>query len=261
MKREKKPSSFVNLIFLILSVFCMVYYLMNGVIVRFPQSLLWLWLVMSLAFFLRYIIVRRTIRTGKPSPLPKILLRLMHSAIAIGLVLFISVEALVISAAFSTPPDALDYIIVLGAKVNGTSPSGALRNRITVAYEYLLENPDTLIVASGGQGPDEGISEAECIRRGLTARGIADERIIMEDQSTSTLENILLSLPLMEKEDAKIGVVTNNYHMYRAMKIASSQTDRDFYSVPVATSMLSLPHGMLREFAAILVGFISGDFT
>ncbi|MBQ3079416.1 MAG: YdcF family protein [Clostridia bacterium] len=186
---------------------------------------------------------------------------IMHSAIAVMLALFIAVEGIICTAAFQKPPMNLDYIIVLGAKVNGTSPSGALRNRIQLASEYLHENPRTLVIASGGQGPDEGISEAECIRRGLIQRGISEDRIIMEDASTSTLENILFSLPLIPDHSAGIGIVTNNYHMYRALKIANAQADRAFYPVPVATSLLSLPHAMVREFAALVVGFLSGDFS
>ena len=167
---------------------------------------------------------------------------------------------MILQAALTQPPEKLDYIIVLGAKVNGTQPSGALRNRIDVASEYLHENPETLVIASGGQGPDEGISEAECIFRGLTQRGIDESRLIMEDKSTSTLENLTYSLSLVEKDMPSIGLVTNNFHVYRSMKIAETFEGYVFFAVPVATSALSFPHYMLREFCATVVGFLRGSF-
>lgn len=83
------------------------------------------------------------------------------------------------------------------------------------------------MIASGGQGEDEGISEAECIRRGLVARGVPEERILLESLSTSTRENLRFSLEKLENPDElSIGVVTNNFHVFRAMKIAAFAAQR-----------------------------------
>ena len=59
-----------------------------------------------------------------------------------------------------TPEPGADYLILLGAKVNGTSPSLAFSWRITSAIDYLKANPDTVAVVTGGQGADEGRAEA-----------------------------------------------------------------------------------------------------
>lgn len=261
MRRNTRPSQIVNLLFLVASIACFWYYLANGIWIRFGQSLLWLWPLFGLAFLARFLLVQRTILTGKPSPLPRWLLKWGHALLALGLIFFLVVEGIILGGAFATPEPGLDYIVVLGAKVNGTVPSGALRNRIQVACEYLQENPDTICIASGGQGSDEGISEAQCILNGLTLRGIDPARVILEEHSTSTMENLRFSLPLIDNPDsATIGIVTNNFHIYRAMKIANAQPTGSFFPIPVSTSAFSFPHYMLREFAAVVVGTLTGNW-
>lgn len=249
-----------NLLFLIGALFCFIYYLMNGILIRFGQSLLFLWPLIGIFLLARFIIFEIHYKTGKPLPFSKRFLTVFRMIAAVLIVFFIAVEGIILKAALTVPPENLDYIIVLGAKVNGTQPSGALRNRIDVASQYLHANPEALAIASGGQGPDEGISEAECIRRGLTQRGIDESRIIMEDKSTSTFENLTFSLALLGEDTPSIGLVTNNFHIYRSMKIAETFEKYDFFAVPVATSALSFPHYMLREFCATVVGFLRGSF-
>lgn len=258
-KTTRRPSRLVNLLFLLVGVLCFVYYFANGFLIRFGQSLLWLWPLMGGALLLRFALVERMIRTGQPSPLPRGILRVMHALVAVGLAILLVIEGIILQGALEPTPAGLDCIIVLGAKVNGTSPSGALRNRIEAAAEYALANPNTLVLASGGQGEDEGISEAECIRRGLVERGVPEARIRLESLSTSTRENLQFSLETLENPDElSIGVVTNNFHMFRALKIARSLHNGETYAVPVATSLFSLPHYLLREFFATCVGFVTG---
>lgn len=254
------PGRIFNFLFLLGAFFCFIYYLLNGLFIRFGQSLLFLWPAAGVLLLARYIVYSLHYKTGKPLPFSKRFRTFLRIAIVLCAAFFIIVEGIILKAAFTSPPAGLDYIIVLGAKVNGTQPSGALRNRIDVAGEYLHDNPETLVIASGGQGPDEGISEAECIYRGLTQRGIDESRIIKEDKSTSTLENLTFSLDLIGEEMPSIGIVTNNFHVYRSMKIAETFDGYEFFAVPVATSAFSFPHYMLREFCATVVGFLRGSF-
>ncbi|MBR3929710.1 MAG: YdcF family protein [Clostridia bacterium] len=251
---------FVNFLFLLGALFSFIYYLLNGLFIRFGQSLLFLWPLLGVFLLARFIIFEIHYKTGKPLPFSRRFVVLFRIFACLSIAFFIVVEGIILHAAFTNPPANLDYIIVLGAKVNGTQPSGALRNRIDAASEYLHEYPSARVVASGGQGADEGISEAECIKRGLIQRGIDESRIIMEDKSTSTFENLTFSLPLIEGENPSIGLVTNNFHVYRSMKIAETFKGYEFSAVPVATSLLSFPHYMLREFCATVVGFLTGSF-
>ena len=109
------------------------------------------------------------------------------------LLAFIAGESLILLNAGEPPPKGVDYVVVLGAKVNGATPSLTLKYRIDKAYDYLRENPDTVVVASGGQGPNEGISEASAMFNRFVGKGISPERILLEDRSTSTTENLVFS--------------------------------------------------------------------
>ena len=160
---------------------------------------------------------------------------------------FVVVECL-LSGHDETGKQGLDYIIVLGAQVKGTTPSFALHWRIERAYEYLSGNPNTIAVVSGGQGNGEDISEAECMRRELIRRGIAEERILIEDKSTSTKENISFSLEIIGDKAARMGVVTNNFHVWRAVRIARRTGAENTVGVAAQYPNVLLIHYMVREF-------------
>ena len=129
----------------------------------------------------------------------------------------------ILQHANTSPPENADYIIVLGARVKGTVPSLALQFRIDQAAEYLKKNINTIVIASGGQGPGEDISEAESIKRELVAHGIDESRILLEDQSTDTYENIGFSKKFIPRDARKGLIVTNDFHIYRAKMIAKNE--------------------------------------
>ena len=116
------------------------------------------------------------------------------------------------------------YMIVLGNKSEGSEPSPLLQDRIAAAAKYMEKHPDVIVIASGYQSKGADISEAQCIYNGLTALGIAPERILLEEQATSTSENFLNSLELLEQKlgstPGKIGVLTNEFQLLRADMIA-----------------------------------------
>ncbi|MEH7356915.1 YdcF family protein [Neobacillus drentensis] len=147
-------------------------------------------------------------------------------------------------------PKNADYLIVLGARVKGTIPSLAFASRINAAAKYLKENKDTIVIASGGQGTGEDISEAECIKRELVKQGISETKIILEDHSTDTYENINFSKKLIPS-NAKVGlVVTNNFHLYRAISIARDQ-GLDVQGLPAKTPWKAVIKSYTREYLAI----------
>ncbi|MGG3470729.1 YdcF family protein [Neobacillus pocheonensis] len=147
-------------------------------------------------------------------------------------------------------PKNADYLIVLGARVKGTVPSQAFASRIDAAANYLKENKNTIVIASGGQGPGEQISEAESIKRELVKQNISESRIILEDHSTDTYENIRFSKKLIPK-DAKNGVVvTNTFHIYRAVSIANKQ-GLDLQGLPAKTPWTAVLKSYSREYLAI----------
>ncbi|KMY49160.1 YdcF family protein [Peribacillus loiseleuriae] len=147
-------------------------------------------------------------------------------------------------------PIHADYLIVLGAQVRGTVPSLSLQYRINTAAEYLTSNKSTVAIVSGGQGNGEEISEAEAMKRGLLKNGIEESRIIMEDRSTSTYENIKYSKQLIPEGAKKGFLVTNDFHVYRAEKIAASQGLK-LQGIAADTPKVVLVKSYIREYLAI----------
>jgi len=143
--------------------------------------------------------------------------------------------------------------VVLGCSVKGEVPSTILKERLNAAYDYLVENPKAYCVLSGGQGAGELISEAECMYRYLTEKGIEPERLLCEDASTNTEENLLFSQRLLEERgiSGDITIVTSEFHAYRAAKTAE-QLGMNSYSTPSHTFFLYLPTYYVRELYGIL---------
>ena len=131
------------------------------------------------------------------------------------------------------------YLIVLGTAVEGTEPSPMLQDRIEAAAEYMQENPDVIAIVTGGKADENNISEAQCMYNELTALGIAPERILMEDQATSTAENFRYCVELLEEELGRvpqnIGVLSSEFHLLRARLIAKSY-NLDVATIPAHTS-------------------------
>ena len=172
------------------------------------------------------------------------------------LAVIVSVKML---SAMNSPPQGNTTIIVLGCKVRGENPSLMLRKRIMAACEYLAENPDAVCIASGGQGSDELISEAECIRRVLVENGISDRRIIIEDSSTSTDENIRFSMEKMKENglSGSVTIVSSEYHLLRATMIGSKY-GLEVFTIPSDTAVWLLPTYWLREIFGVTYQFIFG---
>lgn len=157
-------------------------------------------------------------------PLLVMLRRIVTIVLAVGFAYFCVVEFFIIRDAHTEKDRSADYVIVLGAGVNGTVPSLSLRDRLEGTLDYLTAHPNCIAVVSGGQGPGEEITEAQCMYDWLVARGISPDRIIMEDKATSTLENLRFSMDIITaqgNEDAVIGVLSSEYHLHRAKKLAA----------------------------------------
>lgn len=152
-------------------------------------------------------------------------------------------------------PKHVDYIIILGARVKGTTPSLALQYRIDAAANYLKDNQTTIAIASGGKGDGEDISEAEAIKNGLIHHGIEEERIILEDESTDTVENITYSMKLIPDSLTTGLIVSNDFHIYRAKLIAKDLGLR-LAGLPAETPTIAIPKSYSREYLAITKYFI-----
>ena len=114
------------------------------------------------------------------------------------------------------------YIVVLGCQVFGTVVPTLLAGRVEKGMELLSHNPNAILIMSGGQGNGEDISEAEAMKQYAVSHGIPEERIMIENKSRDTSENLLNSSYLMNEKDCNIAVVTNSFHVFRALLIADS---------------------------------------
>ena len=230
---------------------CIVYYFVFSLWSRFGLSLSWMWL------FFGVVLLGAAVLAGR---VPGWVTVAWRSVLSTGLAVTIALIALVAAGMNVQAPEGLDYIIVLGARVEPDgSPSPALRRRLDAAKAYLEENPDTVAIVSGGYGTDEPMAEAVCMQRELISAGIAPERILVEDQSSSTEENLAFSKALIDKPYPSVGVVTNNFHVYRALLYAKQAGFTNAHGVAAEYVGPTLLHYMVREVVCLVVGRLTGS--
>lgn len=151
-----------------------------------------------------------------------------------------------------------EAVIVLGCQVRGEEPSLMLQRRLDAALEVLEQNPEALCVVSGGQGSGEDISEAEAMKRYLTERGVSSDRIILEDRSVSTRENIRFSAELLKERGLSRAVIaTNEFHQYRA-GIYAKRNGLTAGHHSGRTPLYNLLNYTVREWAALFDALFRG---
>lgn len=204
--------------------------------------------------------LRKSMALGKARPW---VLKVRQGVIAlslIGLISFMVVEGAIIS---NSQPDSVvevDYLIILGAGLNGEQLSWTLRERMQKGLYYLERFPKAKVVLSGGQGPGENISEAEGMRRYLVDQGIPDERILKEDRSTSTMENFRFSKEILVQQGGfqdseRVAVITNDFHLFRS-KILARRNGLIPIGIPSPTPWYLVPNVYLREYFAVVKSLI-----
>lgn len=156
----------------------------------------------------------------------------------------------------SEDPEA-EYAIVLGAGVNGTIPSVSLSERLAAAEAYLEAYPNAVLILSGGQGENEQISEAQCMYDWLVKRGAEPDRLRIEDQATTTEENIAFSLNLIEAETGTrpetVCIISAEYHLLRASMLAEDAGIEALLYPAETKNILFFCNMFLREIAGIWV--------
>ena len=199
-----------------------------------------------------YLLLRRL--ANKRPKLARRLMVILSLGLGIGFVAAI-ITGVIIVRTWSPPLVDCDYVVVLGAGVNGTRPSLSLQERIDAAYDYLVAYPNAVCIVSGGQGNGENITEAQCMYNELTAMGIETDRIWLEQRATNTRDNIRFSLDIIEEETGtrpdRIGLVSSEYHLYRAGLFARSE-NVIASGIPAKTSWVTLRiNYFLREIVAV----------
>lgn len=213
---------------------------------------------------------------------------------ASGVVILLIMQILIFGRIPSAAEPNLDYVIVLGAHVKPEGLSNTLRLRLDKAAEYAVQNPDTVLVLSGAQGSGEPVTEASAMREYLLKQGVPDGQMLLEEQSRSTVENIAYSRILIEQDrenrraeereaeksrhivpgaavlaekygvhpldrPARIGVLTSNFHLYRARMIAKKQDLADVRGIAAESDKVLFVHFCLRDSLAILKDRLMGN--
>lgn len=147
-----------------------------------------------------------------------------------------------------------DYLIILGASLDGNKPGLTLQERLREGLAYLQEHPETPVIVSGGQGAGETISEAEAMSIFLRENDIPESRIILEENSRSTSENFKYSAEILKRhgktQPVKIMIVTSDFHLPRSTMLAGRN---GFIAgrIPAPTPLSVLPVNLLREYFAL----------
>lgn len=163
---------------------------------------------------------------------------------------FVIIEGLIINH-MNTRVDTKDHdiILVLGAGLNGDEVSNRLKSRLDKVLELKQENPELKVLVSGGQGPDEKVSEAYAMKSYLINKGIDSSHILVEELSTSTYENLVFSQDVLNdtQNEASIILVTSDYHTYRASYI-SKKIGLEVVTEPSSSPVMIRTNYMLREY-------------
>lgn len=171
--------------------------------------------------------------------------------IAVGILVFSVIFRILKAGHTNADPDA-EYMIILGAHVNGEMISSALRNRLDAAFSYYGNNPDVKMILSGAKGPGEEVTEAEAMEKYLLRRGVPSENLILEKESFTTEENIANCRALADLDHKKVVVTTNRFHLYRALCLCRKQGMENVQGLAADDHPLMIPTYYLREVMAIL---------
>ena len=181
---------------------------------------------------------------------------ILYIITSIGLLVFFIIELLILSRFNTVPRNNLDYIIVLGAQVGANGPEISYKYRLDAAYDYLLKNENTICILTGNKGSNEPISEGEGGYNYLIEKGIDKNRLMYEEASTDTYENIKNAVDLINEKEKNLNyecaIVTNKYHLFRGMSIAKKVLNKEVDGIPAKINKFYLLNSMVREFFGVI---------
>lgn len=245
-------------LFLILGIGCLLYFIALILYAGLAVSFGGIWILLGAFFLAVYGVLRRPSWMRMFLRVPKAVRMGAAMLMGVGILLFLGAEILIISQMTGKAQPGLDAVVVLGAQVKGTRVSRALAQRLNKAAEYLQENPKTYVIVSGGQGHGEDITEARAMSLYLQEAGIEEERILMEERSVNTAQNLRYSFEMLKDSDDTVGLVSNGFHVFRAVHIAKAQ-GKEVQGIAAVTDWWMLPHYMMREAFAVGKDFLVGN--
>ena len=203
-------------LFLVLGSICLIYGIIVLMIIGFGNIFSYFFVLLGILFLLLSVFYPKISKRGR---------KIILIVFLIGSFLFGFLETRIVVYGMKQPENGADYVILLGSDVSEKGPSIDFMARIRAAQAYLKENPDTEVIVTGAKGSNEPVTEASAARDCLIEFGIEEKRILLEDQSYSTLQNLQNSRKLIEKkgkdiDDCNVVIVSSSFHLYRARYIA-----------------------------------------
>ena len=237
------------------------YFILYAVMVDLNNLFTYFWLLAGAVLLVAGFLLFRLYKRG--GALPRKVWIPVASVCAAVVLFFVVVISMIAYEAWQQPTQGADYLVVLGARVRGDRITSLLRYRLDAALDYLSDNPDTMVVVSGGQGPGENLSEAEAMQNYLVDHGIAAERILLDDESLNTDQNIENSIALIQDRQKMTGqhivIVSNGFHLFRATRIIEKQLSEEEPSgnmtvegLGAPTKWYVVPNSYAREVLAVV---------
>lgn len=238
-------------------ILCLAYYVLIVVYAGITADFAWIWVFLTAVFEGGAVLLRY----GRKHPgfFPGWLKFAVLAIVLVGVLCFSLICSHVISGMRTSARKNLDYVVVLGAHVKGEVPSRALELRLKAALKYARENENTILILSGGQGLGEDITEAKCMENYLSAHGISRDRLVLEEKSTSTKENLKFSDELTGCSSRNTGILSNNFHVYRAVKLAEKLGYVHPYGIAAPSDPIMQVHYVVREVAALVKEKLRGN--
>lgn len=234
----------------------LIYFLCVAFFVGHGTNFYFIWLILAVVVMTFAILLKRGFFI---SHFPLWIRRTFVILLCMGVMIFGIVEGFIISGFSMKVQPGADYVIVLGAQMKADGPSKALQYRLDEAIRYLNENPSSKVIVSGGQGSDEHISEAQGMYEYLVEKGIEKDRIIKEDKSVNTTQNLAFSAEYLDRERDSVAVVTNNFHVFRAVKIAEKAGYQNVCGIAAKGEPFLQINNMMREFFGVVKDFLFGN--
>ena len=234
----------------------LIYFLCVAFFVGHGTNFYFIWLILAVVVMTFAILLKRGFFI---SHFPLWIRRTFVILLCMGVMIFGIVEGFIISGFSMKGQPGADYVIVLGAQMKADGPSKALQYRLDEAIRYLNENPSSKVIVSGGQGSDEHISEAQGMYEYLVEKGIEKDRIIKEDKSVNTTQNLAFSAEYLDRERDSVAVVTNNFHVFRAVKIAEKAGYQNVCGIAAKGEPFLQFNNMMREFFGVMKDFLFGN--
>lgn len=256
-KEEKKKSGVLYKFWILLGIICLVYFIGLVAYAGLANAFYLIWFIGGISFFIfAWMAKTHFVRRFVPGWLKVVSVIL----ICIGVGIFITVEGFILSGFYRTPSKEVDYVIVLGAHVRNGRPSRVLAKRLDAAYDYAKSHENVTVIVSGGKGSDETTTEAFAMAAYLKDKGLDEERILLEEKSTNTKENLAFSRELIE-EGKCIAVVSNDFHIFRAVHLAAYQGFEEPQALAARDDIRTLPANLVREFFGVVKDFACGNMT